>query len=221
MAKISNQTYEALSELRARLPLLRDALVPGSPKRWSQPAPSPERVARLARLAREERLDREANIAAGVAAIGEGLAPLRLDVLTAETAIREGVAALEDLVCDWLGITPLDREASAARRITRLVGLLDRIAALDELAPYVLQEVRRLNRTGAAVLGELEPVRRIDARCPHCGALSLRALPERQFVVCVNSGCRCTDEGCVCAEGRRHTWPAREWPELAETLEVA
>ncbi len=217
---ISDRTYEALAELRTRLPLLREALVPGTPPRWSQRGLTPEAIERRAEAERRERDDRAWNIALGIKVIGSSPAPLRLEVLDTESVITEGVAVLEVTVCQWLDITPLTGAASA-ERITRLVGLLDRIAALEELAGYVLDEARRLNRRAAAALGDTEPVHRIDGRCPVCRAKSLRAFPEREVVACANSGCRCDDEACPCADGRRHVWTFDYWPALAELLAVA
>lgn len=212
--------YEALSELRSRLPLLRESLIPGTPRRWSQLDLSPEALMHRAELDRQERDERAQNIALGIAVLGSSPAPLRLEVLDTEAVISEGVSVLEVTVCQWLGITPL-ASATPADVITRLVGLLDRIAALDELADYVLDEARRLNRRAAAALGDTEPVNRIDGRCPVCRAKSLRAFPEREVVACANSGCRCGDEACPCADGRRHVWAFDRWADLAELLAVA
>ncbi|MEV7969016.1 hypothetical protein AB0O34_23940 [Sphaerisporangium sp. NPDC088356] len=73
---------------------------------------------------------------------------------------------------------------------------------------------------GLLALGDTEPVHRLDARCPICDARSLRALPDRELVVCVNGSCQCGDDECGChyERPRRHQWDYDEWPWLAHVL---
>lgn len=215
----AERTYEALDALRDALPDLDEALTPGTPRRWSQRDLTPERRAKLDALARLEREDKQANLARGLKTLGTGRAPLRIDVLDTAVDITHAVAELEDAVCDRLGQTPL-AGATTAQRITRLVGLLDRIAEQRDLAEHVEVEAHRLAQRARLALGDVEPVNPLDARCPICDAMSLRAFPERDVVVCINPDCRCDQDDCPChrPRPRRHRWPATEWEWLAQVL---
>lgn len=217
MNDIVSRTYEVLSELRSRLRQFDEARMPGTPRRWAQLDPSPARIERMNELAREERADRAANLAAGITALGPSPAPIRLEVVDAERVIVSGLIIVEGTVCEWLGLTPADA-AAPVERINRLVGLLDRIAAFPDLARWVLAEVRRLNRVAGRAVGDVEEVRRIDGRCPVCASRSLRAYPEREVIACVNPGCQCADDACPCDRGFRHMWAFDQWAELAAAV---
>ncbi|MBN6054538.1 hypothetical protein JYK22_21530, partial [Nonomuraea sp. RK-328] len=149
------------------------------------------------RRAVEEREAKLANLARGIKALGDGRAPLRLDVLDAMADIASSVPELEDAVCDRLALTPL-AQATTAERITRLVGLLDRIDLHEDLAEHVHAEALRLRRLATTAIGDVEQVRKLKFRCHICDATSMRAFPERELIICVNSDCRCDDDECAC-----------------------
>ncbi|MFI6732097.1 hypothetical protein ACIBI9_04120 [Nonomuraea sp. NPDC050451] len=215
----TDRAYEALDAVRRALPELDAALVPGTRRRWSQHDLTPEQRDRMDTLARAERVDRVANAARGIIALGDGRAPLDLGVLVTLDDITLSITELEAAACDRIGITPL-AGASTVERIGRLVGLLDRIAAHDDLAEHVEAEAVRLSRSASRALGDAEPIHRLDARCPVCDARSLRAFPEREVVLCINSACQCDHEDCPCHRDRpiRHRWHFGEWPWLAQVL---
>jgi hypothetical protein len=217
---MADRTYTNLAELRERLPRLDSALPGGTPRRWSQRDLTPAERERHDVQARLDKAARDWNARHGIGAIGASRAPLSVAVLDAKTAINKGIAAIEATVCEWLGLTPL-AGATTRERITRIIGLLARIEALDELAAWVDAEAAHLNRQARSVLGDSEPVHRINARCPICDALSLRAFPEREVVICVNDDCRCADDDCRCHADRprRHRWVYAEWPWLAQLLD--
>lgn len=212
-------TYTALSELRDRLPRLDDALAGGTPRRWNEREMTDAERERQDARAFQERAAKEWNARRGLTALGDGRAPLSLAVLDATTEVNAGIAEIERAACEWLGLTPL-AGATPRERVTRIVGLLGRIEAIDELAQWVEEEAKRLNRAARGALGDTEPVHRIKARCPVCDALSLRAFPERELVICVNGACICDDDGCACSgdRPRRHTWPSSQWTWLAQVL---
>lgn len=217
---ITERAYAELDGLRSRLPDLRQALTPGTRRRWTQRELTADQRARLDARARQERHAKEVMLSRGLAVIGGASAPIRLDVLDVETSICEGVAVLEVEVCQALGLTPLP-DANTGQRITRLIGLLDRIAEDEGLIGYVLDEGRRLGRRAAAVLGDVEPMPRLDARCPVCDAKSLRMLADQEVIICANPGCRCGDESCPCGRERSrrpHTWDRDAWPWLAQVV---
>lgn len=217
---MNNRIYSALSELRDRLPRLDDALIVGTPRRWNERDLTPAERDRQDAQALQDRAAKEWNARLGRTALGASRAPLSLSVLDASIAINAGVNAVERAACEWLGITPL-LDATTHERITRILGLIVRIEALDELAAWVEDEAVRLNRHAGHAIGDVEPIHKIRARCPICDAMSLRALPEREQVVCVNALCRCTDETCACnaARSRRHCWPYAQWQWLAQVLD--
>lgn len=216
---MSDRTYEHLAALRDALPHLNEALIPGTPRRWAERDLTHEQRDSMNRRAVDEREAKMANLARGLKTLGDGKAPLRLDVLDAMADIAAGVAELEDAACDQLGITTLSK-ASTFNRITRLIGLLDRIDLLETLAEHVHTEALRLRRLASRAIDDAEVVRKLKFRCHICDANSMRAFPERELVVCVNSECRCDDDGCPCQWERpqRHRWPYEQWPWLAGLL---
>src|SRR5690606_36897653 len=133
-----------------------------------------------------------------------------------EMSVRE----LEEAVCERLGLTVLEA-VSTADRITRLIGLLDRVSQYEDLADHVFCEARRLSRQIRQALGNAEPVHKLRGRCPHCGSKSIRAFTEREIIMCINPTCACTDDDCVCQDDRpgRHIWAFDVWPTLAEELD--
>lgn len=215
----TDAAYEHLAALRALLPDLDEALIPGTPRRWAQQDLTPAQRARQDALAAVERETKAENIARGIKALGDGRAPLRLDVLDAIADITAGVSELEESITDRLGITPLIG-AATADRITRIVSLLDRAVLYPDLAEHVHTEAARLHRAAARALGDSETVRRLNARCHVCDARSLRAFMDRELIVCVSDSCRCNDDTCGCHDDppRRHKWPFSTWPWLAELL---
>jgi hypothetical protein len=216
---MSDRTYEHLAALRDALPHLDEALIPGTPRRWAERDLTPEQAERMNARAVEEREAKMANLARGIKTLGDGKAPLRLDVLDAMADIAAGVAELEAAVCDVLHINTL-RAASTAERISRLVGLLDRIEPFEDLADHVHIEAMRLRRRASQAIGDGETVRTLKFRCIVCDAASMRAFVERELIVCVNDSCRCGDDDCPCHWDRpvRHRWPFSQWPWLADLL---
>ncbi|GIH27629.1 hypothetical protein Aph01nite_59390 [Acrocarpospora phusangensis] len=209
------KTYSRLDSLRSQVPLLPDAMIPGTPRRWVERDLSASELARQAVEVREDRVDRVENSAKGLKPTGNSKAPLNLGVLDAQVDITVSIRELEEAVCDRLGITPL-AGASAIDRITRIIALLSRIAVDDELAEHVLAEGTRLERRARQALGDDEPVYKIKGRCPVCDSVSLRAFPDRQVVVCVNSQCVCDDLMCLCHATKpiRHRWIHDQWDVL-------
>ncbi|MER7828944.1 hypothetical protein [Streptomyces sp. NPDC095602] len=184
----------------------------------SAPVPGPaEQAARAARLRaeREEALLNEQRH--GLTVPGHTAAPIRLHVSDAIRDITDGVTELEEAVYDRLGLGR-PRRADVPRRLMRLTGLLDRVAADTTLARHVRDEVRRMARRCARALGEVETMVRLPGRCPACDSVSLRAFPASRTVVCVNPGCRCGVAGCDCATDPafRHVWAEDAWRELAD-----
>lgn len=218
-----DRIYESLSELRDRIPRLNDALASGTRRRWTQRDLPPELRRRQDHQAREDRNAKDTNARRGLYGVGDSRAPINLSALDARDAIRKSVPDLERAVCEWLGLTPLDR-AEPTQRITRIIGLLRRIETYPELTEYVDTEAARLNRWARSALGEAEPVHRLNARCPVCQAMSLRAFTERELIVCVNDSCVCDDPDCGCApipprRPRRHRWHRKQWEILAQILD--
>lgn len=218
----TDRVYAALDGIRTALPALEDALIPGTPRRWTQHDISDEQRARMDALARAERDAKAENLARGIKSLGDGRAPLSLDVLDVMADIAVSVADLEDATCDRLGLTRL-AGASTAARLTRLIGLLNRVESHPDLSEHVEDEACRMHRQVRRALGESEPVHRIDARCPICSARSLRVFADRELICCVNAACRCSNQPCGCnaEHPRRHRWPLTDWDNLAATLEVA
>ncbi|MGW4411178.1 hypothetical protein ACWEJ6_44605 [Nonomuraea sp. NPDC004702] len=217
----SDFTYTHLAALRDYLPELDRALVPSTTRRrhWNQRELSPEQRALMDAQAVAEREAKERSLALGYKALGNAPAPMDLSVFDARAHIAVSVAELEEAACDVLELTPIEC-GSTRDRILRLVNLLDRIDLHEDLADHVHAEASRLRQAARIALGEQEPVVRLTARCLHCDSISLRAFPERATVACVNRGCRCDDETCLCQreESWRHVWPFERWPWLAANL---
>jgi hypothetical protein len=163
---------------------------------------------RLDDLVRAERDERAGLAARGLKVSGESPAPLVLSVLDSERHILTMIKRLEVQACVWLGLTPL-ASADVGDRIARLIGLLGRLSAHQPWIEHVAAEAGRLARRVRRAIGDVEPMTRFTARCPLCRARSLRALPERELVICVNGGCAeaCVLAVCVCASAGRHIWP--------------
>lgn len=120
--------------------------------------------------------------------VGGTTAPVRLYVSDAVRDITDGVVELEEAVRERLGLRPVP-PASVPVRLRRIAGLLDRIAADPLLAPHVEDEARRMAARCARALGDPEQLVRLPGRCPACDCVSLRALPERAEIRCVNPVC--------------------------------
>ncbi|MFG1683522.1 hypothetical protein ACGFNP_25360 [Nonomuraea sp. NPDC049269] len=217
---MSQRTYEHLAALRDALQYLNDALVPGTPRRWAERDLTAEQRASMDRRAVEEREAKLVNLASGIKALGDGRAPLRLDVLDIMADIAVSLPDLEEAVCEQLGLTPLER-ATTAERILRLVNLLDRIDLYEDLAEHVHAEALRLRWQVAKAIGDVEQIRKLKFRCHICDANSMRAFPERELIICVNGDCRCNADDCPCQWERpvRHRWTFNEWPWLATLLD--
>jgi hypothetical protein len=214
-------TYAHLAAIRGYLPELDRALIPSNQRRrrWNQREMSAEQAAAMDAQIRAEREAKERNLVQGLKPSGASPAPLDLSVFDARTHIIMSVAELEEAVCERLGLTGLSM-GNPVEQLTRLIGLLDRIALLDDLADHVHQEAARLRQTARIVLGEAEPVVRLAGRCPNCRSRSLRAYPERYTVACVDPTCQCEDQDCPCQREQswRHIWPYERWPWLAANL---
>lgn len=216
-----DRAYVALSDLRERLPHLHAALVPGTPRRSSGAGIGARMRSRLDELVRAERAERVDLAARGIKVSGDGRTPLVLSVLDTERHILTSITRLEAQSCEWLGLTPL-ASVDPARRIGRVIGML---TALDRHQPwieYVAAEAGRLSRRTARAMGEVEPITRFSSRCPICRARSLRALPERELVVCANGGCIavCLRSACVHLTAGRHVWSFWD-QDIAELRESA
>ncbi|MFE7035406.1 hypothetical protein ACFU9Y_34370 [Streptomyces sp. NPDC057621] len=120
--------------------------------------------------------------------VGGTTAPVRLHVSDAVRDITDGVVELEEAVRERLGLRPVS-PAPVPVRLRRIAGLLDRIAADPLLAPHVEDESRRMAARCARALGDPEQLVRLPGRCPVCDCVSLRALPERAEIRCVNPAC--------------------------------
>lgn len=217
---MTDRMYDTLAGLRDQLPRLRDALQPGTARRWTERDLTASERARQDAQAIAERTAKETNARLGLATLGDSRAPLDVTTLDTLIAIETGLVAIETAVAAWLGMTPRPAD-TAHQRITRLVGLIDRIEAIEELSEWVYAEVVRLHRHARRALGDVEPVHKIRARCPICSAMSLRSFTEREIVICVNDQCVCDDQGCGCHKDRprRHRWHRGEWPWLAQILD--
>lgn len=212
----SSDTALWIASLIRHFPELCEELAPGRAAPFTSHTPSP-RTPRDDALVREER--REALLLQqghGLAVPGHSAAPIRLHVSDTIRDITDGVVELEEAVCARLGI-PRPRRAPVPERLRRLAGLLDDVEAQPVLARHVRDEIRRMARRCARVLGDTEPVVRVPGRCPWCDSVSLRAFPDRRAVLCVNPACRCTAEDCGCHDdpAYRHLWPETEWATLA------
>lgn len=144
-------------------------------------------------------------------------APIRLFISDTIRDITDGVVELEEAVCEKLRV-PRPQRGTVEQRLTRLLGLLDRVAAQPVLAEHVRGEARRMARRCSLALGDAETPVRVSGRCLHCDSVSLRVFPHRETVLCVNPGCRCADPACTCRTDarHRHSWVRAEWRQLAE-----
>jgi hypothetical protein len=223
MNDVIDQAYADLAELRTRFSDLDEALVPGTPRRAVSRDLTPGERRRLDLQAREDRETKEVNLVRGIAASGYSAAPFRAEVFDARVAIEHGVFTLDSEVAERLGLT--QEWGSVAETITRLIGRLNLVATDAGLAARVRNEARRMNRLAGRALGEQEPVVRIDGRCPHCDAKSLRAFPDRELVMCISGACQCEDDECGCRRRTvarfHHEWSFAEWPGLAAKLGAA
>jgi hypothetical protein len=120
---------------------------------------------------------------------GGGRAPLRLYVSDTLRDVTDGVVELEEAVRERLALRPA-RPAPVPVRLRRLAELLDRVADAPDLYAHVTSEARRMAGRCARATGDPEQLVRIPGRCPPSDSVSLRALPERAVVMCVNPACR-------------------------------
>ncbi|MDA2805721.1 hypothetical protein [Nocardiopsis suaedae] len=198
-------TAGLLAVLDRRLIALRAALHTGD--RAQRPAQAPTSVQLAARgaLAAAERWDAQAMAARGLAPIGAGKAPLDLALLDTHRDILLDLAALERAIADR--VAPTLAPPSRERLTRRIADLLPLASLLSDLEDHVHSELRRLTWRASAALGDTTPLVRITAmRCPVCSALSLRLDTERDLITCFNAACRCGENLCRCADGRRHAW---------------
>ncbi|MFZ3569620.1 hypothetical protein ACOKM5_21670 [Streptomyces sp. BH097] len=120
-----------------------------------------------------------------------GRAPLRLYVSDTLRDVTDGVVELEEAVHERLALRPTrPSPAPVPVRLRRLAELLDQVAAVPDLYAHVTSEARRMAGRCARATGDPEQLVRIPGRCPACDSVSLRALPERAVVMCVNPACR-------------------------------
>ncbi|MET9642296.1 hypothetical protein [Streptomyces syringium] len=147
-------------------------------------------------------------------------APIRLFISDTIRDITDGVVELEEAVCEKLRV-PRPQRGTVEQRLTRLLGLLDRVSAQPVLAEHVRGEARRMARRCSLALGDAETPVRVSGRCLHCDSVSLRVFPHRETVLCVNPGCRCSDPVCTCRTDarHRHSWVRAEWRQLAEATD--
>lgn len=215
---------DALARLRTALPELRRQLASTTRPTahgwtWLDETARDRRDAQI----RAERAERVILARRGLAPIGGAHAPLNLTVLDALRDIELDLAELEAAVCERVA-PDLAPSPTADARLDRLDDLLGQVAADYDLAKLVAQETSRLAALAGRILGDAEPVLRVDGRCPHCDALSLRAFPNRLLILCVNRACQCEDWLCGCRDEHRptrHEWRLAEWYELAAHLEAA
>ncbi|WP_420034359.1 hypothetical protein ACN2WE_19175 [Streptomyces sp. cg28] len=120
---------------------------------------------------------------------GGGRAPVRLYVSDALRDITDGVTELEEAVRERLRLRPA-RAAPVVVRLRRLADLADRVADLPDLEAHLVSEARRMAARCGRAVGDPEQLVRLAGRCPACDSVSLRALPERAVVMCVNPVCR-------------------------------
>lgn len=205
-----------IAALLRHFPELAEELVPGRTDSPGRPSNRRGDAARWDALLRQER--HEALLALRdhkVAPLGHGAAPLRIHISDTIRDITDGVVELEEAVHARLALQRPGR-ARVPERLRRLATLLDRVAEDPVLARHVRDEARRMARRCARALGDSEPVVRVTGRCPWCGSVSLRALPDHRTVLCVNPGCRCSDKLCGCVDdpSYRHVWPEGEWDAL-------
>lgn len=204
--------------LRLQFPELLEELAPGRPGGGARSRPLLD-AATLRALAERDRVERAEALRGeqlGIAPLGAGSAPVRLHASDAIRDITDGVVELEEAVREKLGLGRPPR-ADVPRRLGRIAALLADLADEPVLARHVLDECRRMARRCGRTLGDPETLVRLDGRCPWCDSVSLRVMPARRTVLCVNPGCRCTDGECPCARdpAHRHTWTEAHWARLA------
>lgn len=212
----TNTAYTALSDLRALLADMADTTHPvHRPTGWG---PTLEQIAATGRLHALERHDALTQLARGITPIGASPAPGDLTVMQTRRDIDTDIADLEEAVRER--VAPQMRgAATTTRRIGTIIKLLPKVGAVDDLMTHVLAEAHRLRAKARWALGDAGEVRKLAARCPHCGARSLRELPDRAVVTCSNTACQCTDNTCPCddpAAPRRHQWHATQWHTLTQ-----
>lgn len=208
---------ETLTSLRGDLEHLADLRGTGPVRRLTGWGPSTEQLAAAGARHAVERSETFAQLRQGLAPIGASPAPADLVVLDTLRMVTTDLGDLLDAVCDRIA-PRVRRSTTAPRRIGQLVNLLTKVGADDDLLGHVTTEARRMHARVRHALGDTEEVRRLSERCPHCNALSLRALMDRGLVVCGNATCRCGDDQCGChneTRPRRHHWG------LTELLEPA
>ncbi|MFD2690293.1 hypothetical protein ACFS5L_36415 [Streptomyces phyllanthi] len=217
-AQYSARAARWIDILRLQFPELLQELTPGRPGGGtrSRPPLGPAALRALGERDSAERAEALRGEQLGIAPLGASAAPIRLHVSDAIRDITDGVVELEEAVRERLGLGRPAR-ADVPRRLVRIAALLDDIAEHPVLARHVLDECRRMARRCGRTLGDPETLVRLDGRCPWCDSVSLRVMPARRTALCVNPGCRCTDEGCPCAENpaHRHTWTETGWARLA------
>ena len=208
---------EALSALRADLEHLADLRGAGPVRRLTGWGPSTEQLVAAGQRYVSERAETFHQLRQGLAPIGASPAPADLVVLDTLRMVTTDLADLLDAVCDKVA-PRVRRSTTTPRRVGQIINLLTKVGADDDLLDHVTAEARRMHRAVKHALGDTEEVRRLTERCPHCNALSLRALMDRGTVVCGNATCQCADTTCGCHHPdrpRRHQWGITELMEPA------
>ncbi|MFB6751663.1 hypothetical protein ACFCX6_12060 [Streptomyces sp. NPDC056353] len=219
-AKTAQPARDALLWIELLLRQFPELLAELAPAHHSPSAPPPAAVRPTAPAPGRTRAEREEALRAeqlhGLTPSGPSTAPLRLHVSDAVRDITDGVVELDEAVHDRLRL-PRPRRAQVAVRLLRVAALLGRAADDTLLMEHIRDEVRRMARRCTRALGAAEPVVRVSGRCPWCDSVSLRALPARRAVLCVNPACRCADQDCDCRTdpAYRHAWGVGEWARLA------
>lgn len=204
----TQHAYELLSALRTDLATLTDLKGAGQIRRRTGWGPSPDQITATGQRHAAERADAFAQMRQGLKPIGASPAPADLTVLDTLRDVEHDLAELLGACLERVApsITPAH---TSPRRIGQLVTLLPKVGAVDDLLDHLLTETRRMHRRVKHALGDTEEVRQLTERCPHCNALSLRALMDRGVIVCGNASCQCDDDQCPCSDPdrpRRHTW---------------
>ena len=168
----------------------------------------------------QERHDALTQLARGLKPLGASPAPGDLTVMQTRRDIDTDIADLEEAVRER--VAPQVRGAATTnRRIGNIIKLFPKVGAVDDLMTHVLAEAYRLRARARWALGDSGEVRRLTARCPYCGAKSLRELADRGVVTCSNTACWCDDPACPCDDEtapRRHQWHATQWHTITEGI---